>query len=375
MKKLIVLLLCLVLFGCSQKQSANDEYQRVSIIPIKEITTKDNIINGFEKANFSKYNSYASDNGLENTKVYIDGVVEDKIVVGDMVSLSIVDFSLNNWIVPVCTTDDISEDISDCVSQNVRVFGVYTGYSDKVNMPVVRCDRKDTYIQVVENSNTIETTHSDSSDDGIFEQFKQNIIDSAKNLGSTDIERQIYYNSLVESVPYVKDLTVHTWNDSDEFNKFLLAIGYFYTHFEEGTKGYEIGELGFLVAEALMDQGNADVETTILYIEDLLSDSESSSLIINNTEDIELLEKNRENTETIQLTTGRYVVGEDILAGKYDIIGIEQGNVYVSSKGKDYANVVNEIIKPGEITYANVRLENGYTVEIVLGGKIELQPK
>lgn len=210
----------------------------------------------------------------------------------------------------------------------------------------------------------------------IFEQFKQNIIGSAKNLGNTGIEKQIYYNSLVESLPYVKDLTVYTWNDSDEFNKFLLAIGYFYTHYEDGTKGHEIGELGFLVAEALMAQGNADVEATILHIEDLLSDSKSSSLITNNTEeDIELIDKNDENTEPIQLTTGRYVVGEDIPAGKYDIVGIEQGNVHVCSPGKDYGDIVSERIKPSEITYANVQLVDGCTVEVVLGGKIQLQPK
>ena len=125
-----------------------------------------------------------------------------------------------------------------------------------------------------------------------------------------------------------------------------------------------------------MAQGNADVEATILHIEDLLSDSKSSSLITNNTEeDIELIDKNDENTEPIQLTTGRYVVGEDIPAGKYDIVGIEQGNVHVCSPGTDYGDIVNEIIKPGEITYANVQLVDGCTVEVVLGGKIQLQPK
>ena len=54
----------------------------------------------------------------------------------------------------------------------------------------------------------------------------------------------------------------------------------------------------------------------------------SSSLITNKTEeDIELIDKNNENTEPIQLTTGRYMVGEDIPLGKSDIVGIEQGNV------------------------------------------------
>lgn len=375
-KYFLFLLSCIVLLGCSQKQAGDDEYHQASIISVQETTINDNVINGFEKADFSKYNSYASDNGLGNTKVYIDGAVKEKLIVDNIVSLSVVDLEGNNWIVPVCVTSDISEDIDDCVGQEVRVFGVYTGYSDKVDMPVIRCDRKDTYIRVADNSNSVESLYSNSASDDIFEQFKQNIIDSAKNLGNTDIEKQIYYNSLVESLPYVEVLTVYTWNDSDEFNKFLLAIGYFYTHYEDGTKGHEIGELGFIVAEALMAQGNADVEATILHIEDLLSDSKSSSLITNKTEeDIELIDKNNENTEPIQLTTGRYMVGKDIPLGKYDIVGIEQGNVHVCSPGTDYGDIVNEIIRPGEITYANVQLEDGCTVEVVLGGEIQLQPK
>ena len=377
-KYFLFLLSCIVLLGCSQKQAGDDEYHQASIISVQETTINDNVINGFEKADFSKYNSYASDNGLGNTKVYIDGAVKEKLIVDNIVSLSVVDLEGNNWIVPVCVTSDISEDIDDCVGQEVRVFGVYTGYSDKVDMPVIRCDRKDTYIRVADNSNSVESLYSNSASDDIFEQFKQNIIDSAKNLGNTDIEKQIYYNSLVESLPYVEVLTVYTWNDSDEFNKFLLAIGYFYTHYEDGTKGHEIGELGFIVAEALMAQGNADVEATILHIEDLLSDSKSSSLITNKTEeDIELIDKNNENTEPIQLTTGRYMVGEDIPLGKYDIVGIEQGNVHVCSPGTDYGDIVNEIIRPGEITYANVQLGSwggnststeitGYIIEIYL---------
>ena len=375
-KYFLFLLSCIVLLGCSQKQAGDDEYHQASIISVQETTINDNVINGFEKADFSKYNSYASDNGLGNTKVYIDGAVKEKLIVDNIVSLSVVDLEGNNWIVPVCVTSDISEDIDDCVGQEVRVFGVYTGYSDKVDMPVIRCDRKDTYIRVADNSNSVESLYSNSASDDIFEQFKQNIIDSAKNLGNTDMEKQIYYNSLVESLPYVEVLTVYTWNDSDEFNKFLLAIGYFYTHYEDGTKGHEIGELGFIVAEALMAQGNADVEATILHIEDLLSDSKSSSLITNKTEeDIELIDKNNENTEPIQLTTGRYMVGEDIPLGKYDIVGIEQGNVHVCSPGTDYGDIVNAIIRHGEITYANVQLEDGCTVEVVLGGEIQLQPK
>lgn len=86
-KYFLFLLSCIVLLGCSQKQAGNDEYHKASIISVQETTINDNIINGFEKADFSKYNSYASDNGLGNTKVYIDGAVKEKLIVDNIVSL------------------------------------------------------------------------------------------------------------------------------------------------------------------------------------------------------------------------------------------------------------------------------------------------
>lgn len=82
-----------------------------------------------------------------------------------------------------------------------------------------------------------------------------------------------------------------------------------------------------------------------------------------------------EAREPIELSTGKYIVGEDIPSGKYDIIGVSRGNIHVCSKGKEYGDVVSEIIEEGEVVYANVRLEDGYTVELVLGGKVQLQPK
>ena len=82
-----------------------------------------------------------------------------------------------------------------------------------------------------------------------------------------------------------------------------------------------------------------------------------------------------QETQPIDLSTGKYIIGEDIPAGKYDILGVSGGNVKVCSQGKDYGDVLSEIITAGEVVYANVRLENGYTIEIVNRGKIQLQPK
>ena len=261
-----------------------------------------------------------------------------------------------------------------CHSGNIYVFAFYVDAGSKKDYIAEYESFKESIL--IQDNNAEIIKESDGINE-LFEGFKQNIIDSAKNLGSTDIEKQMYYDNLIASLPYVRVLTKETWNNSDEFNKFLLAIGYFYTHYDTGTKGHEIGEQGFLIAEALMAQGNVDIEEAVLHIEELLSKSENDlSLSITNSEEIvEHVDKNSENTEPIQLITGMYVVGEDIPAGKYDIVGIEEGSVYVNSPGKSYGDIVSERIKPGETIYANVRLEDGCTVEVVLGGKIQLQLK
>lgn len=82
-----------------------------------------------------------------------------------------------------------------------------------------------------------------------------------------------------------------------------------------------------------------------------------------------------ESSKPIELSTGKYIVGEDIPAGKYDIFGIDDGIISVCSEGKKYGDIVSEDIEAGKIVYSNVRLEDGYTVEVMLGGAVELQPK
>lgn len=215
------------------------------------------------------------------------------------------------------------------------------------------------------NDKTKNTTVKEA--DEIFETFKQNIIDMSKDLGNSDIEKGLYYKELLNSSPAVKKLTPETWNESEEFNDFLISVGYFYTHYEEGSLGYELGNTGFELAKHLM-QGDNNFEEDMDSLEELLKKIKSEEG--NTTEELETV-----NSELIALSTGNYVVGEDIPAGKYDIIGVDSGNVYVSSNGGKSSNVLIESIVPGETVYKNLKLEDGYIVEIVLGGKVRLEPK
>lgn len=118
--------------------------------------------------------------------------------------------------------------------------------------------------------------------------------------------------------------------------------------------------------DSILIYGNvyAFIEFDDIQISDI--NSEESTADTNNISEL---------SSPIDLSTGKYIVGEDIPSGKYDIIGIEKGNIYVSSNGGKSANELIESIEPEKSVYNNIRLENGYEVEIVLGGKVQLQPK
>lgn len=153
--------------------------------------------------------------------------------------------------------------------------------------------------------------------------------------------------------------------------------------FAYNFKVYNFGLLVEMDSELNYSEEFESLLETIEANKELDSGADDSVALSHGRDDTTLDKIDVENSENnqvvdaspIELSTGQYVVGEDIPAGKYDIIGVEGGNIHVCSPGMDYGDLVNEIIEEGEVVYSNVRLENGCTVEIVLGGKVQLQPK
>jgi hypothetical protein len=93
-------------------------------------------------------------------------------------------------------------------------------------------------------------------------------------------------------------------------------------------------------------------------------------------------EEERES-RTITLSTGSYIVGEDIKAGKYDAIA-ESGNGNLTITGKNAWDLkVNEIFGVGDgffdelytKSFSNVRLEDGDTIELANGLTVLFQAK
>lgn len=128
MKKLLILITVLLLsiVGCGSK---SDQH-------IKEISVQDSI-DGFENAtlNYDKFNSYASENGLDNTPIFITGKVLEESIIEDSdlntLALIVEQDDGNKWCVQVCS----DREITDIDGENVRIFGIYMGFSDLFNLP------------------------------------------------------------------------------------------------------------------------------------------------------------------------------------------------------------------------------------------------
>ena len=138
-KKIITISLCLCMsisILCSCQSTSNSEPSAETVLPEN--------VDGYEKAEFDKFNSYAEDNGLAGTKVYIYGEVT-KIDSIEDVAYAMVKASDGEWstIFGYCSTDELKDLY---LHKNIYAFGAYSGYSDKLKTPdiiidKVQCDR------------------------------------------------------------------------------------------------------------------------------------------------------------------------------------------------------------------------------------------
>lgn len=105
----------------------------------EELKQEQEIIDGFERAEYDKFNSYASENGLDGTLIYIEGKVINQTKIdsdeGEPPLLAIVveQEDKNRWDVNVPSESEIEE----IGGENVRIFGTYQGFSDVLNLPAV----------------------------------------------------------------------------------------------------------------------------------------------------------------------------------------------------------------------------------------------
>lgn len=96
-------------------------------------------IDGFKYADFDTYNSYASENGLGNTKVYINAHVNEIIDISPYGSLIASSDDGGKWLLSIGYTsvfplENLEETFND---KDIQCFGLYTGYSDITKTPAM----------------------------------------------------------------------------------------------------------------------------------------------------------------------------------------------------------------------------------------------
>lgn len=242
-KMLLIIMLCAItLTGCSgnsEDSETNDEPATVNKTH-KPITSTDTdklleeastllgeeyFVDGFlyVGSSYEKYNSYASENGLGDTKIYVEGTVlntEDTSTEEmPIINLVIEQEDGNRWCVGVAYVDDLG----DIVGKEIRAFGIYVGFSDKFNVPsmVVMDYEAKSKIQVKNDSGNYETIWS--FQDYILEYVKepeseqqseqQNDEEYIPTMGETNALKKaksylelmsFSYNGLIEQLEYEK---------------------------------------------------------------------------------------------------------------------------------------------------------------------------
>lgn len=105
-------------------------------------TETDTFTYGYEKAEFSRYNSNASENGLGGTMIYLLCTI-DKIEyldtdAGKVIIGYITDDSNNNWLTLMHTTALVDKnEYNNIVGKPITLLGKYEGFSETEKMPVV----------------------------------------------------------------------------------------------------------------------------------------------------------------------------------------------------------------------------------------------
>ena len=131
-----------VLKKLQEEKSKKDNSINSSNNEIQETSNLDNFIKGYEKAKFEKFNSFASENGLGGTKIYINCVIDKTEVLEADGTKSILghitDEYGNKWLVNLHFIPAVSETYFDkYIGKNIVLKAVYDGFSGTRKMPYI----------------------------------------------------------------------------------------------------------------------------------------------------------------------------------------------------------------------------------------------
>lgn len=139
------------------------------------IDDADGTINGFTKAEYGKYNSLASENGLGGTKIYVDGEITELITnPAGIMALVLKQADEEEWLIqvgldPLCDRSKAEA----LVGKEIRVFGIYPGLSLEYEKPLIMLWDSNAHI---EDNSSLKVYQNDflSSPEYVMEWCNQN---------------------------------------------------------------------------------------------------------------------------------------------------------------------------------------------------------
>ena len=243
-----------------------------SFIPVNKV--QQNFTDGYEKAVFSKFNSFASENGLGGTEVYIDCIIdrtsiidtdEGKIIVGYLI-----DNDNNNWIALLNGTVFVNEKEYNSVIGKPLVFcGIYDGYSATEKMPYVYLDElcvKETgeiksgigkLMSIAEN-NKIETEVNPKENTIIYDLTTASGIEDylTENYSSVETAMGTFKFQISVDTPYFRDdfydYDITFKGDFYQFSEISYLIATTYTEEQQEETKQQLKDFMKIVAKDLI---------------------------------------------------------------------------------------------------------------------------
>lgn len=241
---LIITMLFFVLSGCAQDDigpsSNKDDYneEKDESIDIKYA----DFINGFERADYEAMNSFASDNGLGNSKVWLDGSFSsiEEVSINNQIGYisTLRDSDGHDWLLMLeIDTFGYRETYEKFLNKKVILTGVYTGYSNLQKAPCIslykirEIDGENTATSIYTCFNNLSVLNLKDDDviilmseeklkklvtitsDKAFEKYDSNNDDTIENKDEPKIETTINTPNANESITNVKEET--PVNDKD----------------------------------------------------------------------------------------------------------------------------------------------------------------
>lgn len=222
-------------------------------IIVAENKVPKNFTEGYEKAVFSKFNSFASENGLSGTKLYLDCII-DKISIidtdeGKIIAGYLVDKDKNNWIALLNGTVFVNEkEFNNLVGKDLVFCGVYDGYSTTEEMPFIYLDQlclKETgeiksgigKLMAIDENEKIETELKPNVNKVIYDLTTASGIEHylTENYSSVSTDMGIFNFTHIVSAPYFR---------GDDYDYSIMFKGDF----------YKISEISYSIATQYTEQ-------------------------------------------------------------------------------------------------------------------------